>query len=59
MIDIQFIRDNPDLVQEKAKQKGYDIGVKHLLELDLKRKSILENLESARSISNQDRKSVV
>ena len=33
MLDIQFIRDNPDAVAKKAAQKGYPIDVKRLLEL--------------------------
>jgi len=33
MLDIQFIRENPELVQEKAKQKGIQINIKQLLEL--------------------------
>lgn len=34
MIDIQFIRDNPDLVAQKSVQKGYAVDIPHLLELD-------------------------
>lgn len=34
MLDIKFIRENAELVQEKAKQKGYDVDIKKLLELD-------------------------
>ena len=30
MVDIQFIRENPDLVKEKSKQKGYDIDIDEL-----------------------------
>jgi hypothetical protein len=28
MLDIQFIRDNPELVQEKSKQKGYKVDIR-------------------------------
>ena len=34
MLDIQFIRDNPQTVKEKSKQKGYDVDIDKLLELD-------------------------
>lgn len=45
MLDIQFIRDNAALVQEKAKQKGYDIDIKKLLELDEERRKLLIETE--------------
>jgi seryl-tRNA synthetase len=36
MLDIKFIRENPDKVQKAAKDKGTDIDVRHLLEVDKK-----------------------
>ena len=39
MLDIQFIRDNPEVVKTKSAQKGYDIDVQALLELDRQRRS--------------------
>ena len=30
MLDIKFIRENPKLVEEKAKQKGYQIDIQKL-----------------------------
>lgn len=53
MLDIQFIRDNPELVAEKAKQKGYDVNISELLELDAKRRNMLTRLESLRAERNQ------
>lgn len=38
MLDIQFIRDNPDFVQEKSQQKGYNVDIRHLLEIDSQRR---------------------
>jgi seryl-tRNA synthetase len=38
MLDIQFIRDNAQLVQEKSKQKGYDVDITSFLKLDNERK---------------------
>ncbi|MGI9028190.1 MAG: serine--tRNA ligase [Candidatus Saccharimonadales bacterium] len=52
MIDIQLVRDNPMLVQEKAKQKGYDINVQHLLQLDTERKDLLHTVEELRQRRN-------
>lgn len=53
MLDIQFIRDNAELVAEKSKQKGYDVDVKKLLELDTERRSKLTKLEELRAQRNQ------
>ena len=53
MLDIRFIRENPELVEKKAKQKGFDVDIKRLLELDSRRRPLIENLESARSVRNQ------
>jgi seryl-tRNA synthetase len=53
MIDIQLIRDNPQKIKEKAAQKGYDIEVDHLLQLDNKRKELLQVVESLRQERNQ------
>lgn len=52
MLDIQYIRDNPELVAEKSKQKGYDIDVRHLLELDTERRTRLTQVEELRSRRN-------
>jgi seryl-tRNA synthetase len=53
MIDIQLIRDNPQKVKQKAAQKGYDIDVDRLLQLDGKRKELLQNVEALRQKRNQ------
>jgi seryl-tRNA synthetase len=53
MLDIQFIRDNPELVAEKSKQKGYNIDVKQLLELDAERRTRLTQIEELRRRRNE------
>jgi len=52
MLDIQFIRENPELVAEKAKQKGYNVNISELLELDAKRRSRLTQLELLKADRN-------
>jgi seryl-tRNA synthetase len=52
MLDIQFIRDNPDLVKEKSRQKGYDVDIDKLLETDKERRSILTEIEVLRRQRN-------
>lgn len=53
MLDIQFIRDNADLVQEKSKQKGYDVNVSELLKLDEQRRELQSQIERLRAERNQ------
>lgn len=52
MLDIQFVRDNPSLVKEKSKQKGYDVDIDRLLDLDKKRREILAHVEELRRQRN-------
>lgn len=52
MLDIQFIRDNPELVAEKAKQKGYPVDVPKLLELDKQRRAHVTQIEELRQQRN-------
>ncbi len=53
MLDIQFIRDNPETVTEKAKQKGYPVEVKKLLALDSQRRDMLTEVERVRAKRNE------
>lgn len=53
MLDIQTIRDNPELVQEKSKQKGYDVDIRQLLELDSERRTRLTQIDELRRRRNQ------
>ncbi len=49
MLDIKFIRENPNLVSEKAKQKGYTPNIKKLLEVDKQRHAFIEEVDTLRS----------
>ena len=53
MLDIQFIRENAKLVEEKSKQKGYEVNIKKLLDLDEKRRNLLSELENLRQKRNE------
>ena len=53
MLDIQFIRENADAVQQKSKQKGYTVDIAHLLELDSERRSLLGQIEALRKRRNE------
>jgi len=49
MLDIKFIRENSKLVEEKAKQKGFEVDVKKLLKVDQNRRKLIEEVDHLRS----------
>lgn len=53
MLDIQFIRDNPELVAEKSKQKGYEVDIQQLLGFDTERRELLQQVEDLRRQRNE------
>ena len=53
MLDIQFIRDNAELVAEKSKQKGYKVDIKTLLEIDNKRRELIAKIDELRQKRNK------
>lgn len=53
MIDIQFIRDNAELVAEKSRQKGYDIDVEQLLGFDKERRELQGQVDTLRQERNE------
>lgn len=53
MLDIQFIRENPEVVAEKSKQKGYDVDVTQLLGFDKERRELLQQVEDVRRERNE------
>ncbi len=53
MLDIQYIRDNPELVAEKSAQKGYPVDVTQLLGFDGERLELLKQVEDLRRQRNE------
>lgn len=53
MLDVKFIRENLELVEKSAKEKGYKINIKEVLELDDKRKEELARVEELRRKRNE------
>jgi seryl-tRNA synthetase len=53
MIDIQYIRENPEVVTEKSAQKGYPVDVPRLLELDVRRRELVTQAEMLRAQRNE------
>lgn len=53
MLDVKFIRENLALVEKSAREKGYRVQPKEVLELDDERKKLLAIVESARQRRNE------
>ena len=53
MLDIRFIRDNQDLVQQNAQKKGYTVDVAQLIKLDEEIKNIKRDADSLRERRNK------
>lgn len=52
MLDIKFIRNNPDAVKKGAKDKGVKVDIDRLLEVDKKRREIIQAVEDMRAKKN-------
>ncbi len=53
MLDIHFIRENPDLVKDAAKKKNIEVDIDRLLSIDEERKSIRQTLDDKRAEQNR------
>ncbi|MCR5699950.1 MAG: serine--tRNA ligase [Candidatus Saccharibacteria bacterium] len=53
MLDVKFIRENLDLVEKSAKEKGYKINIQGVLKLDDDRKAQLVRVEELRRERNE------
>ena len=58
MLDIKFIRENPDKVKEACKNKQVKVDIDRLLELDKKRRELLLALEDMRAQKNKANKEI-
>lgn len=54
MLDIRYIRENKELVQINAKNKGYDVNVDSLLELDSNRRDLQLKVDDLRAKRNEN-----
>ena len=53
MLDIKFIRGNPDKVKKGCKAKQVKVDIDQLLEIDKKRRESLKEVESSRAEENR------
>ena len=53
MLDIKFIRENPDKVKEGCKKKSVECDIDKILELDEKKREFLKKIETLRAAQNK------
>lgn len=58
MLDIRFIREQPELVQDGARKKHIDIDIRQLLEIDEQRRQLIANVESLKALRNKTSKEI-
>ncbi len=52
MLDIKFIRDNPELVADHAAKKGYKVTIQELLDVDAKKREVQQAADALREERN-------
>lgn len=52
MIDIKLVRENPEKVQTAAKNKGIDVDINHILEIDAKYRELSQSVQKLREERN-------
>ncbi|MEK7589113.1 MAG: serine--tRNA ligase [Patescibacteria group bacterium] len=56
MLDIKFIRENTDTVKKNNRNRGVDVDVDQLIDLDEKRRSHIAKLDEMRALRNKTSK---
>ncbi|MFB6182352.1 MAG: serine--tRNA ligase [Candidatus Magasanikbacteria bacterium] len=56
MLDIDYIRENPDEVKENIKNRGMEVDIDQLLELDKTRRALIEDIQEMREERNKKSK---
>ena len=54
MLDIRFIRENAEAVQQNAEKKGYNLSIDSLLQLDAERRSLQQQVDELRGKRNEN-----
>ncbi len=57
MLDIKFIRENPEIVKEACKNKKVNVSIDELLEIDAKRRKLIADIEALNKERNEAAKS--
>jgi seryl-tRNA synthetase len=59
MLDIKFIRENPEVVKEGCRKKQVKVDIDKILELDQKKREYQKKLENLRAEQNKISKSKI
>ncbi len=54
MIDIQLVRDNPDLVARKSAEKNVEVDIKKIVQLDTEHRDLITQVEALRAKRNEN-----
>ena len=54
MLDIRYIRENPEKVQQNAKDRGYNVSISELLNADEDKRSLQQKIDALREERNQN-----
>jgi seryl-tRNA synthetase len=58
MLDVRFIREHPEVVQDAARKKHLDVDVRQLLDIDGKRRELLSKIEGLKALRNKTSKDI-
>lgn len=58
MLDVRFIREYPEVVQEAARKKHIDVDVQQFLHIDVKRRELLSKIENLKALRNKTSKEI-
>lgn len=58
MLDIKFIRQNPEKVKEGCRKKGVKVDIEKLLQIDKQRREVLKEVEKIRAEKNRASKEI-
>ncbi len=58
MLDLKFVRENPDKVREAMELKGEPADLDHLLEYDQERRALLQEVEALKQLRNRVSKEI-
>src|SRR5258708_674979 len=53
MLDVKFIRENPDKVKEACEKKGAKVNIDEFLDVDGKRRKMMATIEELRAKQNK------
>lgn len=58
MLDINFIRENREKIEENCRKRGVDLDIERLLKIDEQRRDLLQQVEELRAEKNKATKSI-